>query len=102
MFGSLHIQLLSNIVMEMSVTFVLYLYHCLTEDLRKFATTMVCVTVKGKPVIGVIHRAFDGTTCKFMLSQMCNCMLGRRLGLLPLLTLGAKKGQFSSLGTFMS
>lgn len=31
----------------------------ISEDLNMFVTVMICVAVKGKPVIGVINRPLD-------------------------------------------
>jgi len=49
-----------------------------SEKLLKYVTTMVCITVRGKPVIGIIHKPFSGETFWAWSGRGHNLQYGRK------------------------
>ncbi|KAM4623468.1 inositol monophosphatase 3 isoform 1-T1 [Polymixia lowei] len=54
-----------------------------TENLLQYVTTMVCVAVDGKPVIGVVHKPFTGYTAWALVGQGWNVRPRSSYGVSP-------------------
>lgn len=54
-----------------------------TESLLKYVTTMVCVAVEGKPVIGVIHQPFTDFTAWALVGQGANVNIRSSYSITP-------------------
>ncbi|XP_031840355.1 putative inositol monophosphatase 3 [Nomia melanderi] len=54
-----------------------------TENLLRYVTTMVCVAVKGKPIIGVIYKPFETKQNSSLFWSWTNHAVSRNLQVLP-------------------
>nr|XP_033340477.1 putative inositol monophosphatase 3 [Megalopta genalis] len=54
-----------------------------TENLLQYVTTMVCVAVKGRPVIGVVYKPFETKQNSSLFWSWTNRAVSRNLQILP-------------------
>lgn len=62
---------------------VTYIFSIILENLLQYVTTMVCIAVKGQPIIGVIYKPFETKQNYSLFWTWVNYGVSRNLKNLP-------------------